>query len=298
MDYLLLMYFLAVVDHRTMTAAARGLGISQPALSHAIRRLETELDVRLFLRVGRGLQLTPAGEAVVGPARQAMRQLEHVRAAASDVAALRQGHLNFRALPGVIGPTFTSTIGAFRRTHPGVTVNISTHEGVGDIERAVGTGQADFGVTEAPGSDEGLTTLDLEQQEYIACFSLKNPPGGEGAVSITELSRFPLIAPPPNAFGRRLLDGAFAAAGILPRIAVETDVPDVIIMLVVLGAGVAILPALMSGAVRPIRLLARPLDPPLVRDTRLVFAPELMSPAASAFLKLHQETSPGASMGR
>jgi LysR family carnitine catabolism transcriptional activator len=298
MDYQLLLYFLAVVDHRTMTAAAQELGISQPALSHAIRRLETELEVQLFLRVGRGLRLTSAGEAVVGPARQAMRQLEHVRVAASDVTGLRHGHLNLLALPGIIGPAFTSTISDFRRTHPGVTVNISTHEDVGDIEKAVGTGQADFGVTEASGTDNGLTTLDLEQQEYIACFSLRNPPSQEGAISIEELSEFPLIAPPPEAFGRRLLDGAFAAAGVLPRIAVETDVPDVIIMLVVLGAGVAILPALMSGAVRPIRLRARPLDPPLVRNTRLVFAPELMSPAANAFLKLYQYRSPGGSMAR
>ncbi|HTD50799.1 MAG TPA: LysR family transcriptional regulator, partial [Acidimicrobiia bacterium] len=63
MDVRQVEYVLAVVDRGSFTKAADSLGVSQPSLSDGIRRLETELDVRLFDRVGRSVALTDAGQA-------------------------------------------------------------------------------------------------------------------------------------------------------------------------------------------------------------------------------------------
>lgn len=63
-------YFLAVVEHGGVTRAAQALYLAQPSLSEAIRRLEEELGVVLFERSGRGLVPTPAGRALVEPARR------------------------------------------------------------------------------------------------------------------------------------------------------------------------------------------------------------------------------------
>ena len=88
MDLRRLRLFLAVVDQGGMTRAAEAEFVSQPSVSQAIRELEHELGTDLFDRVGRQVILTPAGEALVGPARQALRDVETGRAAVAAVAGL------------------------------------------------------------------------------------------------------------------------------------------------------------------------------------------------------------------
>ena len=94
-----LRYVLAVVDHGGFTRAAAAEHIAQPSLSQAIRVLERELGVELFYRLGRRVTLTPAGEAIIGPARQVLRDLATVHAVVADVQGLRAGHLDMVALP-------------------------------------------------------------------------------------------------------------------------------------------------------------------------------------------------------
>jgi LysR family cyn operon transcriptional activator len=69
-------YFLAVAEHRGFTRAATALHVSQPALSQQIRQLEESLGAQLFDRSGRHIQLTDAGEAWLGYAKNALRSLE------------------------------------------------------------------------------------------------------------------------------------------------------------------------------------------------------------------------------
>ena len=71
-----LRHFVAVVDHGGFTAAARAVYVSQPALSLAVKELEAELGVDLFVRSGRKVRLTAAGTALLEPARQVLRDLE------------------------------------------------------------------------------------------------------------------------------------------------------------------------------------------------------------------------------
>ena len=78
MDLRQIEYVLAVVDRGSFTKAASSLDVSQPSLSDGIRRLESELGVRLFHRLGRSVELTDAGQAFVGPARHLTRDRDAV----------------------------------------------------------------------------------------------------------------------------------------------------------------------------------------------------------------------------
>ena len=125
MDTRRLRYFVAVVDHGGFTAAAKATYVSQPALSLAVKELEADLGAALFDRIGRRVQLTAAGTALLGPARQVLRDIETGRAAVSAVAAWSQASCHWRAFrPWPLTPRRHSSVGsvvtirAFASTSP------------------------------------------------------------------------------------------------------------------------------------------------------------------------------------
>src|ERR1700731_2019047 len=119
-----LRYFLAIVEDGTLTAAAARLHVAQPSLSQALRAFERELGAELFGRVGRGLALTSAGRALIGPARQALLAMEAARDAVGEVSALLAGELTIAALATLAADPLAAMIGRFRIAHPAVTVAI------------------------------------------------------------------------------------------------------------------------------------------------------------------------------
>ncbi len=90
---------MAVVDQEGFTAAADEVGVSQPALSQSIKELETELGVPLFERLGRHVLVTEAGRALIGPARQTLRDVETGISAVRAVAGASAGRLSLGSLP-------------------------------------------------------------------------------------------------------------------------------------------------------------------------------------------------------
>src|SRR5438067_1431237 len=102
-------YVLGIVDHGGFTRAASALHISQPALSQAVRTLEKEIGVDLFVRTGRRVSLTPAGEAFVGPARQALRGVGRRPGASSTKRSRRRRSLRAsRSRPTTARPSPSS----------------------------------------------------------------------------------------------------------------------------------------------------------------------------------------------
>src|SRR5690349_4161043 len=99
MDARQLEYFLAIVDHDGFVRAAQHLHVAQPSLSQAIARLERELGVTLFHRIGRGVVLSDAGAELVEPARQVLRDLRTARATMDSVKGLQRGTVELVAMP-------------------------------------------------------------------------------------------------------------------------------------------------------------------------------------------------------
>ena len=120
MDTNRLRYFVAVVDHGGFTAASKAVFVSQPALSLAVKELERELGTPLFARVGRGVRLTAAGTALLGPARQALRDVETGRAAVAAVAGVMAGSLSVCSLPTLAADPMAGLAVRFRRHYPGL----------------------------------------------------------------------------------------------------------------------------------------------------------------------------------
>ena len=124
MDERRLRYFLAIIDEGSITGAAKRLHVAQPSLSQALRAFEVELGVELFHRVGRGLRLSGAGEALVGSARQILRSIDEARDAIAGVVDLRTGTLDIAALATLAVDPMAPLIGRFRERYPGVQVRV------------------------------------------------------------------------------------------------------------------------------------------------------------------------------
>lgn len=282
-------YVVAVVDHGTITAAATALYVSQPSVSQGIARLEAEVGLPLFERVGRGVVLTRAGEAMLGPARQVLRDLRVVEDTVRAVAGIESGILDVVALPTLAAGPLSDVVGAFRRAHPGVMVVIREAETVAALVEQVRDGRAEIGLTELPVADEGLDSQALDAQTLV----LIRPPGdAHEAVTVEDLAMLPLVTTRSGTSVRRLLDAAFAAIGREPSIVVETEQREALVPLVLAGAGVALVPIGMSKAAAHQGAVVASIDPPLDRTIGLITRLGERSPAARAFCALAHDLIP------
>ena len=207
---------LAVVETGSLRAAARRIGVSQPAMSKSVAQLERELQAQLLLRTARGIVLTPAGRAFVARGRVIDTELRKARDDLSALRGRREGVVAFGIGPAVTVPLVPDAMARFRAKWPRAHVRI--REGMRPaLLPLVRDETLDFSVSEnvAPGGEAGLQFKSLIQPELVivgrrghplsrarslqelgeASWLIFNPPGSRGAVERTfedMASRHPL----------------------------------------------------------------------------------------------------------
>jgi len=291
MDSRKLAYFVAVVDHGGFTAAAKAVFVSQPALSLAVKDLEAEVGAQLFSRIGHRVQLTAAGAALLGPARQVLRDLETGRAAVAAVTGLESGSLSLASLPTLAADPMARMVGEFRNHHMGVRVDLAAPEDSDDLFGLVESGSCELGLTDAADVPETLAAITLGSQELV--FIL--PPGTRTSsgdpFAALDLGEFPLVVAPLGTSTRRLLDQQLGALGRQPTLAVVSAQREAILPLVVAGAGAALVPEAMSLIAEKLGAVVVRLTPPVFRNLVMVHRRGPLAPAASRFVELAAKTT-------
>ncbi len=286
MDSRRLEIFLAVVAEGGFTAAGAALQISQPAVSQAIRELEADLGAELFHRIGRGVRLTPAGQALVLPARQAQHDLRTGRRAVEEVAGLAAGRLELACLPTLAVAPLAPLIGAFRAEHPGVAVTLSDPTDSAEVLEFVRSGLCELGLLE-PVRPEGLVTIPLARQEFLVVL----PPGSraETPFRLRDLAKLPLVATPRGSSARGLLDDALARTSAPVTIAVEAAQREALLPLIVAGAGAGLLPRPLAEVASALGCVVVEPSPAVSRSVALVHREGPLTPAAGRFVELAVE---------
>ena len=289
MDSNRLRHFVAVVDHGGFTAASQAVYVSQPALSLAVKELETELGVALFTRNGRKVYLTAAGMALLEPARQVLRDLETGKAAVDAVAGLEGGYLTMASLPTLAADPVAPLVGAFRRQYPLITIALAAPEDTSELYDLVASGRCELGVTEAHDVPEALESHALGQQSLVLIL----PPSSthpEGApLELSSLEGTPFVVAPQGTSTHRLLQEGFAAVNRSPSVAVVTAQRDAILPLVIAGAGAALVPESVARTAAGLGAVTAQPEPAIIRPLALVHRSGPLSPAAARFIEIATE---------
>src|SRR5688572_8857722 len=197
MDLRRLRLFVAVAEHGGFTAAADAVHVAQPAVSLAVRELEQELGASLFTRSRAGARLTAAGDALLGPARQALRDVEHAAAAVAAVTGLVAGQLDLACLPTLAADPVADLVGRFRREHPGVAVRLGAPLDGDELADAVRSGAAEVGVTDQGTASAGLEEIEIGEQELFAVSPPTRPRTARPAyLRLDRLEGVPLVLGP------------------------------------------------------------------------------------------------------
>jgi DNA-binding transcriptional LysR family regulator len=304
MDERRLRYFITVVDEGSVTAAARRLYVAQPSLSQAIRSFETELGVPLFDRVGRGMRVSAAGNALIGPARQVLRAIDEARSAIAGVVELKTGTLEIAALATLAVDPMAPLIGRFRALYPGVQVRVLEPEDADGVRALVRDGDCELGAAHLPIRGHELAAHPLGEQELLFVLppDAEAEADGRGSMGPRELAETPLVVSPPGTSTRMLLEQALAAVGVTPQIAVQSAAREAIVPLVLAGAGAALLPAPLAEEAQRRGAKIRRARPRITRAVGLIHRRGPVSAAARAFLALavpeSAQTGSGSSTAR
>jgi DNA-binding transcriptional LysR family regulator len=180
-------YFLAALDEGSFSAAAERLHLAQPSLSEQVRRLEAELGLPLFARVGRGVKPTEAAQALRPHAEAALAAVAEAREAVVQQRELQGGIATFgsaRWYPG------TQIVAAFRRRHPKVRVRL-IGQNSSEVATAVREGDLEAGLVALPVDDTGLEVRPIMHDEIV--YASADPARVRKPVTIAQLAAAPLI---------------------------------------------------------------------------------------------------------
>ncbi|MGW7707721.1 LysR substrate-binding domain-containing protein [Streptomyces sp. NPDC054771] len=185
MELRTLRYFVAVAEELHFGRAAARLHISQPPLSRAVKRLETEVGAVLFDRSSTGVALTPVGAVLLDEARALLDRADRVRvrvAAAAGAATLTVGVLGDSTDPGA-----SRLADAYHRLHPRVEVRVR-EAGLTDPTCGLRAGLVDVALTRGPFDETGLTVRVLRADPVGALLRADDPLARQGSLKPADLA--------------------------------------------------------------------------------------------------------------
>ena len=277
-------YFVAVVEHRSVTRAAKHLHVSQPTISAALHRLERELGGLLFERVGSRFVLTAAGQAMIAPAQAVLQDLSVAAESVRDVLGLGGGVLEICAVPAVAAGWLPDVLMCFRAEYPAVGIRVHSETDSAVIAEGVRSGRFNAGLSVSEPGDPMLISQKVGHQEMRVLL----PPGSQRSdepVPVEDLAALDLITWHGGAStSRRWLEQELRKRGLEPTVAIEVGSVEGIPPLVDAGAGYA-----LWWSPMPVSLIGsgvlRPLRPAFRRNIHVVVRPGPQAPATAAFLK-------------
>jgi LysR family transcriptional regulator, nitrogen assimilation regulatory protein len=233
---------LRVAELGSITRAAAALNIVQPALTRHLQRVEATLGAPLFVRLPRGVRLTPAGQLFLEHGRRMLREFEHAREAIAAQRGAAEGAVALGLSPSVAPVLLPELVERLRAEAPGVA--LSVREGFSPaLLDALLQGGVDLAVLTNPPPSRALRLTPL-LAEPIVLLSRPVRRGIRPKASLAELARTPVLV---SSGIRRIVEEQLEAQGARLLLDLEVDSLEAIRRMALRGGGTAIMPISTFG---------------------------------------------------
>ena len=243
MDLQQLRYFQVVARLEHMRQAADELVIAQPALSRAIARLEIELGVPLFNRVGRQLQLNQFGRAYLQRVDQIFNVLEAGQREINDLAGPESGQVGLAALHTIGAQLLPELISVYRQQHPNVTFRLFQN-GSRTMHSQLERSDVDLCITSHLPEQQGLGWIELMTEEIFLAVPSQHRLASRSRIHLNEVAPEAFVSLKLGYSLREQTDQLCRQVGFEPKVAFEGDELTVVRGLVAKGLGIGFIPAL------------------------------------------------------
>ena len=278
--------FVTVAQTKSFTTAALLLGISQSAVSHAIKSAEKELGVSLFMRGKAEIVPTEFGEKILAKAHSVLGLFESIKQTANATKNMQQGILKI----GSFGPSFSThllptILREYQRIHPNIKVYVEEGE---DhlVKEWIANRKVDLGCIIMP--EQELDHIYLTTDKLAVVVSDEHPLAAKSAVELQDLCQFPFILT-EGTTGKMVLE-LFKRSSFFPNIQYNNIQIMSMLSMVSSGVGVSVTAELsipIGNQTKVGSYVVKPLNPIVKREISLAVQNiHHLSPAAEAFVKV------------
>jgi DNA-binding transcriptional LysR family regulator len=288
-----LRYFVAVAEELSFTKAAEKLRLAQPSLTRQVRNLEDEIGVRLLDRTKNRVSLTDEGRAFLFDSRKLLAMC------AESVASVQRMHrgestqLNIGYVANIHYGLLPATLGAFRKLHPGVALNLFDMRSSEQFD-ALASRKIDLGFVglrpELAGQD--FRSECVAHDTMLVALPTRHPLAKKPKLPLAELAAQFFIGMSAKAHpgARQWLMETCRTAGFDAKILQEADTELAAIRFVADGLGVALMPAQITGLPHE-GVIFHPLSPPLRRDSTIAWRADNLSKPLHEYIQIVKDLS-------
>lgn len=276
--------FRAIAVTHSFSAAAERLGVSQPSLSASVRKMEAALQLELFHRTTRRVELTEAGQLLLDRAGPCLAAAAALQEDMKGFRVSQSGVVRVAAPPLLASAVLPRAIREFAAATAGVQLEISD-VGTEDIIDMVRSGHASFGIGTFPDDLPDLSSTVIMRDEAMLFCRRDHPAARTGQLRWVDIVEFPQIALRPTSRLRVWVEDAFGQLGLTLTPTYEVNHISTVMALVSENVGVSVLPAyaramIGQGPLAGVRLT----EPVIVREISLLHASgRRLAPPAKAF---------------
>ncbi|MBD8533255.1 MULTISPECIES: LysR substrate-binding domain-containing protein [unclassified Massilia] len=289
-----LRYFVAIVDHGSLSRAALVLHVAQPALTQQLRQLEEELGAQLLHRSAHGVLSTDAGKIFYEHAQAILKQVADARSAVTQSTTRPSGSVTLGLPHSISGALALPLLTAARATYPEITLQL-TEEISGNLIEQLKSGRLNLAVLFDDGQLGGFETTSLVEEDvlYICRADSAEKPQGAAITLATALGTT-LILPAQQHGVRPLIEGAAASAGLALSKLIEINSIAILKSALLADMGATLLPlAPLRAEIDSGILAAIPIEnPPIRRSVTLCASRNIpLTNAAAAISRLVRQVT-------
>jgi DNA-binding transcriptional LysR family regulator len=260
--------FVTVVQERSFTRAATRLGVTQSALTIAIRNLEAEIELKLLDRTTRSIVPTAPGQVFVSVAARLIEDMEHALDELRAQVERRSGLVVIASAGSLIREVIAPALGTLATRYPGISVRLHEELMDGAMRRLMG-GELDFAIVTVPRPQQDLDVLPLVRDRFgLVCHGKHALAQGKRALAWDALRGHPVVGLSIGNGVRHVLERHAECAPSLEAMRYEVSSLSALLRLVEQGLGVATVPVLSAASMQP-AIRFRPLTPAVHRTVFL-----------------------------